>query len=80
MFFEKSWNLVARGAENTVKLFGIKIFEYEWHRTGEEVSVPEFSGTATVYTIKLRGKTRRFAAIETNYGVWAFYLYQWTIL
>ena len=80
MFFEKSWNLVARGTEDTVKLFGVKIFEYKWHCTDEEVFATEFHRTATVYTIKLRGKTRRFAAIETSYGVWAFYLYQWTIL
>lgn len=80
MFFEKSWNLVARGTEDTVKLFGVKIFEYKWHRTGDEVFVPEFSREATVYTIKLRGKARRFAAIETSNCVWAFYLYRWTIL
>lgn len=80
MFFEKSWTLVARGTEGAVKLFGVRIFEYKWHRTGEEVSVPEFSRTATVYTVTIKGKMRRFAAIETSYGVWAFYLYQWTIL
>ncbi len=75
--FQKSWKLTATGIDGNVKLFGVNIFEYEWHSTGEKVAVSDSSREADIYTIMINRKERRFAAIERSYCVWEFYEYRW---
>lgn len=73
----KSWKLTATGIDGNVKLFGVNIFECEWHSTGEKITVYDSSREADVYTVIIKGKERRFAAIERSYCVWEFYEYRW---
>ena len=77
MLFKREWKLVATGTDGNTSLFGVNIFDHPWSRTGETVWVPGLSYEAPVYTVKIRGITRRFAAGERSYGVWNFYLYKW---
>ena len=74
--FRRSWKLTATGVDGNVKLFGVNIFEYEWHSTGEQIPLPNSSRDADVYTAIIRGKQRRFAAIERSNCVWEFYLHR----
>jgi len=75
--FHKSWKVTATGIDGNIKLFGVNIFEYEWHSTGEKITLCDSSGEVDVYTVIIKGKEHQFAAIERSYCVWDFYEYRW---
>lgn len=78
MLFKKTWKYKKTGFDGNCKIFGVNIFNYNWEDTGERVTVVEpmhqQEHTLNVYTVIIRGKTKRFAAGEFSNCVWGFYI------
>lgn len=77
MLFRKTWKHKITGAEGNCTIFGVNIFDYQWHHTGEKVIVTDCvyhqRHVFNVYTVHLNGRVRTFAAGEFSNGVWGFY-------
>lgn len=76
-----TWQHEVTGIEGEVILFGINIFEYEWHRMDENVSVQDplyhQNYRFPIYTVKVNGVLHKFAAGEFSNSVWGFYLFKY---
>lgn len=76
--FKKKWKHEITGADGNCMLFGVNIFDLEWHSTDEtaKISDPQYQQEYTfdVYTVDVAGKHKRFAAGEFSNGIWGFYL------
>lgn len=72
------WRFRTSGVESRVRLFGVNIFNREWHDTGEHVIVydPHYNQphNFNVYTVTILGIQRKFAAGEFSNCVWGFYV------
>lgn len=75
---EEAWQYAASGTEGGVTLFGVRIFDYEWEsaRRSIEVRDPLHHQVFTfrVYTVRIGGEKRCFAAGEFSSCVWGFYV------
>ncbi len=75
---KKRWRLRARGSDSNCFLFGVNIFNRNWNLTDEKAYVvdPIYKQTRTfsVYTTKVRGNMRKFAAGEFSNNYWGFYV------
>mgnify|MGYP003376140320 CR=1 FL=1 len=75
-----TWKFETAGPDGLCNLFGVKIFNYDWHDCRETAVVtdPHYNVEKTfhVYEVEIEGKMRRFAAGEFSNGVWGFYLEQ----
>ena len=82
--FNKKWKFKKSGVSNNCVLFGVKIFDYEWHSTDENVilrdPIYQQPYTFSVYEVKIRGTVKRFAAGEVSNGVYLFYTQKWSFL
>lgn len=78
MYKSMTWQHEVTGLEGKVILFGINIFKYEWHNTGERVSVQDplyhQNHIFSIYTVNVNKEIHKFAAGEFSNGVWGFYL------
>ena len=74
----KRWRHVLTGLDGDCTLFGVQIFDYDWHETGETARVrdPRYHQRQkfSVYTVEIDGIVRRFAAGEFSNMVWGFYI------
>jgi len=72
------WKCVATGFDGNCKLFGVNIFDYEWQKTGKEVTVRDPSHNQrhifSVWKVKVNGVRYQFAAGEFSNGVWGFFV------
>ena len=78
MLFKKTWkHKLTTANENSCKLFGVRIFDYDWERTGEMATVRDpmhhQEHQFNVYTVNIKGKTKKFAAGEFSNSVWGFF-------
>ncbi len=75
---EIRWRYETGGTEGSVTLFGVRIFDYEWKsaRRSIEVRNPLYHQAFTfrVYTVRIGGEERCFAAGEFSSCVWGFYV------
>lgn len=73
---EIRWRYETGGTEGSVTLFGVRIFDYEWEsaRRSIEVRDPLHHQVFTfrVYTVRIGGEKRCFAAGEFSSCVWGF--------
>lgn len=80
MYKSKTWQHEITREESNAILFDVKIFEYEWHRTGKRAAVkdPLYNQNYKfeIYTVEINGETHEFAAGEFSNGVWGFYLFK----
>ena len=78
MMLRKSWKHRITGSYGNCNLFGVNIFDYEWIDTGEAVFVedPQYHQKYKfyVYTVRIKGKTKKFAAGEFTNCMYGFYL------
>ncbi len=76
--FRKRWRFETAGTSGNAILFGVNIFDYQWNRTGEQVTVldPKYNQvqTADVCETVIKGKNHRFAVCELHMDYYAFYL------
>ena len=72
-----TWQHETTGIQGDVTLFGINIFEREWHETGEHISVrdPLYQQNYKfpVYVVNVNDEPHQFAAGEFSNNVWGFY-------
>ena len=73
-----TWKFETAGPDGQCKLFGVNIFDYDWHNCHEAARVIDppygLEKVFHVYEAEIDGQIRRFAAGEFSNGVWGFYL------
>ena len=72
-----TWNFITSGTDGDATLFGVNIFDYEWHNTGKNVKVrdPRYKQEFVfpIYTVQIENKKYRFACGEFSNSVYGFY-------
>ena len=76
MWKSKSWQVEMTGIDGNTKLFGVKIFDYQWIDTKQRIQVSDLSYEVPVYTIMVDNVQYEFAAGERSNCVWNFYVYK----
>ena len=78
MIKKNIWKFFKVATDGKCRLFGVNVFEFKWENEGETVSVedPQYHiiRDADVYSITVKGRKQRFAAVEVSNCVWAFYI------
>lgn len=78
--FKKKWKYKITGTDGNCMIFGVNIFDLEWHGTGETVKImdPQYHQEYTfdIYTVDIEGQNKKFAAREFSNCVWGFYLWE----
>ena len=73
-----TWKFETAGPDGLCKLFGVSIFQYDWHDCQETATVTDpYYGVEKkfhVYEVEINGQLHRFAAGEFSNCVWGFYL------
>lgn len=81
MWKEKTWQFESMGTDGNAKLFGVNIFDYEWHDYGRQITVldPQYKQkhTASVYTVQIGDNRHEFAATEFSNCVYGFYMFKY---
>ena len=76
--FKKVWKHKKTCADGNCNLFGVNIFDFEWTDTGELATVTDpiyhQEYNFNIFTVEIKGKTKRFAAGEYSNCVWGFYV------
>ena len=67
----KSWQHTATGTDGNTELFGVNVFDYDWHDTKETAFIE--GEEIRIYKIVVNGIKHLFAAKEISNCVWAFY-------
>ena len=74
----KEWKYIKTAISGNCELFGVNIFEYKWEYTGENTIVEEplyhQRLDACIFTVSVKGKMYKFAAVEVSNCVWTFYV------
>lgn len=74
---KKSWRFIGAISYNG-KIFGVKIFDYDWHITGKNVVLedPHYNQkhTLDIYEVEINGEIKRFATGEFSNSVYGFYV------
>ena len=81
VYKEKSWKYETSGADGNVKLFGVNIFDCEWHNTGMKTKVrdPLYGQKFVfpIYSVVIDNKEHQFAAGEFSNCVYGFFVYKY---
>lgn len=78
MLFRKTWKHKKTCTDGSCKIFGVNIFDHKWTDTGERVTVTDplyhQEYEFCVFTVEIKGKTKKFVAGEFSNCVYGFYL------
>lgn len=73
MLKSRCWQHTATGTDGNTELFGINVFDYDWHDTKETTFIE--GEEIRIYRIVVNGIKYLFAAKEVSNCVWEFYTY-----
>lgn len=72
-----NWQFITSGIDGHCELFGVNIFEYHWHNTGERIEVedPHYKQKHLfiVWEVLIDEEIYTFAAGEFSNMIWGFY-------
>lgn len=75
---DTSWRFIGAWSHCFSDLFGVNVFDYEWHDTGEKIVLEdphyEQKRSLKIYEITIDGEVKKFATCEFSNSVYGFYV------